>query len=260
MSSSSSSYCSSTSNKRARRKKPLLLSATSNYNNIPEDVLLSSIFIRLRAKQLARMRSLSKTWNYVLSHPSFIQSHLDRNNNDEEILVVFYSGDFTPGEPFTAHPSTSPCEDLTNLIKPPDAPGCNTVIGSVHGLICFASFGFHPHSLRIWNPSLLAMIAPPPPYTCHTDIHDPEYAYDFRFGYDPKTSDYKVVKITYTVDSLDMIEELIHPVEVYSMRMDSWKQLTNSCNFPSHITCMCDPNEVYVDGYDGHVCSLALLY
>nr|XP_043617027.1 F-box/kelch-repeat protein At3g06240-like [Erigeron canadensis] len=242
------SSCSSTSIKRVR-KKPLLSSATNNNINIPEDVLLSYIFIRLRAKQLAQMRTLSKTWNALLSHPSFIQSHLDRSiNTNDEILMVFYNGVFSQHKPFTAHPSRSPSEDLAYLIKPPPGPGYNVVIGSVNGLICFADYIIHRRSFRIWNPSISALIALPP-YTISEDY--PKDACSFRFGFDPKTSDYKLVKIAYRFDRHVLIEKYF-PVEVYSMRKDSWEFIT--AKFPSHIRYIHEPpNEAYVDGYDGHV-------
>nr|XP_043617038.1 F-box protein CPR1-like [Erigeron canadensis] len=237
--------CSSTSSTIIKRvaKKPLLLAT-----NIPEDVLLSNIFIRLPAKQLAQMRSLSKTWNALLSHPSFIQSHLDRSiKTNDEILVFFYNVDFSHREPCTAHPSGSPSEDLTKLIKP--LPGYNSVIGSVNGLICYIKYYSycHIHSLRIWNPSLSATIALPP----YIDIGVYDPVPSFRFGFDPKTCDYKLVKIAYSFDMNDNLIEEFLPVEVYSMRKDSWESITE--RFPSHITCFRNLNEVYVDGYDGHV-------
>nr|XP_043617099.1 F-box/kelch-repeat protein At3g06240-like [Erigeron canadensis] len=230
------------------RKKPLLSAANSNIN-IPEDVLLSNICIRLPAKQLAQMRSLSKTWNALLSHPSFIQSHLDRsiNTNEDEILVFFYNVDFSHREPCTAHPSGSPSEDLTNLIKP--LPGYNSIIGSVNGLICYLKYYsyYHIHSLRIWNPSLSATTALPP----YIDIGVYDPVPSFRFGFDPKTSDYKVVKIATRFDSLNFMTEEFLPVEVYSMRKDSWEFITE--RFPSHIKRIQDLDKVHVDGYDGHV-------
>ena len=57
--------------------------------NLPEELLLN-MFIRLLAKQIAQMRSVSKSWNALLSESSFVKSHLHHstNNNNDEILLV----------------------------------------------------------------------------------------------------------------------------------------------------------------------------
>nr|XP_043617109.1 F-box/kelch-repeat protein At3g06240-like [Erigeron canadensis] len=233
------SSCSSTSIKRVR-KKPLS-SATNNNISIPDDVLLSNIFFRLRAKQLAQLRSLSKTWNAHLSHPSFIQSHFDRsiNTNENEILVLFCDDNHPYTEPYTAHPSASPCEDVTYLIK--DPLGGITIIGSVNGLICLSNYVNHPDSFYVWNPSLSASIALPP-YTKIVKCKDAlKYGLSFRFGFDPKTSDYKLVKMRYIMDTLNNIIEEFLPVEVYSTQKDSWEFITEK--FPSHITWVYTHNQ-----------------
>ncbi|CAI9296163.1 unnamed protein product [Lactuca saligna] len=109
---------------------------------LPNDIL-SNIFIRLLAKQLAQMRCVSKTCNDLLSSPSFVKSHLDhsRHKNDE-ILLVFYHLFSLHSKPFTSHPLRSPHLELTDFIKLPtnlqsERDHHGYVIGSVNGLICF---------------------------------------------------------------------------------------------------------------------------
>ncbi|KAL7586526.1 hypothetical protein Lser_V15G36590 [Lactuca serriola] len=103
--------------------------------------VLSDIFIRLLAKQLAQMRSVCKSWNALLSQSSFIKSHLHRSVHNNHEFLLFYENCETlqlDSEPFTAHPSTSPHVELTDFIKLPatlQSRGAN-VIGSVNGLIC----------------------------------------------------------------------------------------------------------------------------
>ncbi|CAI9296251.1 unnamed protein product [Lactuca saligna] len=169
---------------------------------LPGDVL-SNIFIRLLAKQLGQMRCISKSWNALLSQSSFIKSHLHRSiHNNDEILMVFnaeFPSDSEPTaqpKPFIAHPSRSPDIELADFIKLPVIPHsehkCLFAIGSVHGLICF-SYGRYPDSvIYIWNPSLSALLSLPP-YSKPSDGDSP---WTFlRFGFDPRTDDYKVVKV-----------------------------------------------------------------
>ncbi|PWA49899.1 phospholipase C1 [Artemisia annua] len=164
---------------------------------IPDEVLLNNIFVRLPAKMVAQMRCVSKPWNAFLSQPSFIKSHLDHSiRNNDEVVMVFYSPFSLNFKPFTAHPCRFPCDEVTISIKVP----VNTrpkhtygfVIGSVNGLICFVEQSCVSQVVHIWNPALSAMLSlPPSNSTCPVDYHNL-----FRFGFDPKTDDYKVVKIT----------------------------------------------------------------
>lgn len=114
--------------------------------------VLSDIFIRLLAKQLAQMRSVCKSWNALLSQSSFINSHLHRSihNNDDKALMLFRKVFDFDSEALTAHSSRSPHVELTNFIKLPGNLYFDgaSVIGSVNGLICLncdsnSRFGIH---------------------------------------------------------------------------------------------------------------------
>ncbi|XP_042752570.1 F-box/kelch-repeat protein At3g06240 [Lactuca sativa] len=241
---------------------------TTSIENLSGD-LLSKIFILLMAKQLAQMRCVSKSWNAILSQSSFIKSHLHHSiNNNDQILVVFVNNLSINHKLFTSYlyPTHSPHRVLANFIKIPRVkPGYTyrmiKIIGSVHGLIC-SSYG--DYVIHIWNPSLRAESALPPysfPY-CGC------YEISFRFGFDSKTLDYKVVKITgltgpeQTSTSEEEEEEDDVPsfryliikwlqVEIYSMRTGSWKLITQ--RFPSHITRIFDNDKACVDGHDGRL-------
>ncbi|KAL7588332.1 hypothetical protein Lser_V15G36585 [Lactuca serriola] len=228
--------------------------------------VLSNIFIRLFAKQLAQMRCVSKSWNALLSRSSFINSHLHRSthNNNDKILMLFRKACDFGSEPITTHPSPSPHVELTNFIKLPvnlNFEGAS-VIGSVNGLLCLNCRSYSGSGLHIWNPSLSAVLAIPP-YSMSSHGYDQKETL-FRFGFDPKTDDYKIVKLealleTERIDlilvaflgiSLISVKEWLQ-VEVYSMRKGSWKVTTQ--RFPSQITGISITDDVCVDGHDGHL-------
>ncbi|CAH1425359.1 unnamed protein product [Lactuca virosa] len=214
--------------------------------NLPGEVLVN-IFIRLFAKQLAQMRSVSKSWNALLSQSSFVKSHLHRSiHNNDQIILVFYRS-----SPFTAHPCRFPHLELTNFIKLPVNPRFEytksiKVIGAVNGLICFADGDYMIH---IWNPSLSAMLTLPP-YTIPCNENNSSEIY-LRFGFDPKTDDYKVVKLTGLTEPPIYLVNRWLQVEIYSMRRGSWELIT--ARFPSHITNIIDGDCVCADGHDGHL-------
>ncbi|KAJ9553268.1 hypothetical protein OSB04_017313 [Centaurea solstitialis] len=249
--------------------------------------LVSEILIRLPAKSVAQMRSVSKAWNHMLSKPSFIKSHLNRSldNQEDEVLLVLLNGNYYEDVfSITAHLSRSPHLQLQlpdfiefpNSPPPPD-PFSITFIGSVNGLICYDYRTDHyrqnDYVIQIWNPSLSAVLTLPPFNGLDWFlIYDSTHELHFRFGYDPKTDDYKLLKLmSYTLpaDPLDDdyppgMGDIIQPerdfnnsindvkeVEVYSMRNGSWKLLQN--RLPAHITRITDEDVVCSDGHDGRL-------
>nr|KAJ0189127.1 hypothetical protein LSAT_V11C800398740 [Lactuca sativa] len=206
---------------------------------------------RLLAKQLAQMRCICKDWNALLSKSSFVKSHLHHSiQNNDDIFLLFKWGHFLGCNPFIARPVHSLAIKPTNFIKLPvnfqskNSFKYRNVIGSVNGLICF-SYNLYDggYVVHIWNPSLSAVLTLPP---CSSRSRNSETIL-FRFGYDPKTDDYKVVKIT----CLSNPRRIEPQVEVYSMRKGSWELISQS--FPSHITIIMDHDDVCVDGHNGHL-------
>nr|XP_043619605.1 F-box/kelch-repeat protein At3g06240-like [Erigeron canadensis] len=217
--------------------------------NLPCD-LLTEIFVRLRAKQVGRMRCVSKPLYALLSQPDFIKTHLNhstRHNHFNEIVLVF-DRRYTD-RPFTTHPLKSPNIQVNDFIKlPANFPfpadpytlHRSCVLGAVNGLICIYTAVHGDGVIHVWNPSLSAiMMSTPlkPPMEC------PKLC---RFGYDPKTDDYKVVGLSYH-------GWLMHIVWVYSLRKNSWKSFYEKLPVNQIDFDISTLNEVCVNDHDGHV-------
>ncbi|XP_023762739.2 F-box/kelch-repeat protein At3g06240 [Lactuca sativa] len=212
--------------------------------------VLSDIFIRLLAKQLAQMRCVCKDWNALLSESSFVKSHLHRSTHINQKILMFFGvrADCTS---FTASPFSSPANELDNFFKFPvnlesqPARCFGNVVGSVKGLICFKYESGDDYIVCIQNHSLSAFLTLPP---CSMGSSSESRNTIFRFGYDPKTDDYKVVKLTEFFDPRRMA-----PVEVYSLRKGkgSWELVSQ--RIPSHLQCIRDQDLVCVDGHEGHL-------
>ncbi|KAJ9554349.1 hypothetical protein OSB04_018394 [Centaurea solstitialis] len=210
------------------------------------DHLLSNILVRVPARTLAQMRSVSKPLNALLSKPSFIQSHLHRSiETNDEILLVFkhlYSSEVS------AHPSTSPHLEFPNFIQqlpfydcdgPSDKYEGHGVIGAVNGLICFYYLE-HDFSIQIWNPSISALLVLQHPCTCGDQNK-------FRFACDPYNDDYKVVRLAVFCER----SEVSVRVEVFSMRKGCWEFITE--RFPAHLFIYDEGDKVCGDGHDGRL-------
>ncbi|KAL4575334.1 hypothetical protein LXL04_022176 [Taraxacum kok-saghyz] len=214
--------------------------------NLPCEVLLE-IFVRLLAKQLAQMRCVCKSWNALLSESSFIKSHLHHSlHNKDEILLFFRMRHGS----FIAHPSSSPDLELANFIKFPwNAEfeyAIGIIIGSVNGLVSIYQRSYLNYVVFIWNPSLSVSLTLPPyssPSPASRELYD-----TFGFGYDPKTDDYKVVKITRLSEPPNMALQ----AGVYSMRKGSWESISQT--FSSHVTRLTAESQFFPHGRDGHIC------
>ncbi|KAJ9554005.1 hypothetical protein OSB04_018050 [Centaurea solstitialis] len=217
---------------RSKRKHRRATMATT-IEKLP-DHLLFDILIRVPARTLAQMRSVSRPLNALLSEPSFIKSHLHRSiKSDDEILLVFkhlYSFEVT------AHRSSSPHLELRNFIQFPYI-GLHEFIGAVNGLICLQLVTGNEYFIQIWNPSISALLEP-----SQISISR-EYRTSLRFGFDPCNDDYKIVRLSHL--PTDVV--LVH---VYSMRKGCWKLITE--RFLSYLW-RSGEDKVCGDGHDGHL-------
>ncbi|KAL4574009.1 hypothetical protein LXL04_020831 [Taraxacum kok-saghyz] len=237
---------------------------------LPGDVL-TNIFIRLLAKQLAQMKCVSKSLNAFISEPAFVKSHLQHSTqNNDGVLLVFYDL-FSFGNEhsrFTAHPSRLPHLQVSDFIKPPVSPQCiltcdYRVIGSVNGLVCFSHNSPNDSVIHIWNPSLSAVSTLP---QCSTPFYSSTGSIEafLGFGFDPEIDDYKVVKLTCYLrppnndsqlaiffGNLTHVAKEWLQTEVYSMRKGFWEVIPEKPS--SNITRIRDQDKVFVDGHHGYL-------
>ncbi|KAJ9553814.1 hypothetical protein OSB04_017859 [Centaurea solstitialis] len=216
------------------------------------DHLLSNILIRVPARTLAQMRSVSKPLNALLSQPSFIKSHLHRSihNNNDEILLVFKC---LLSKQVTANPTRSPHLELPNFIKLPvadyesDDYTNHELMGAVNGLICHLFTIDDEYLVQIWNPSISAFLQLPIPGVTG------ELENSYRFGFDPYNDDYKVVRLAMFRE--DRVPYVL--VEVFSLRKGCWELIDE--RFPAHLfvrfenVTRCGDDRVCGDGHDGRV-------
>ncbi|XP_062152722.1 F-box/kelch-repeat protein At3g06240-like [Alnus glutinosa] len=97
------------------------------------------------------------------------------------------------------------------------------VVGSSNGLLCLADdvFGNKVGLYVLWNPSIQKAISLPEPnigFRSHG-----RFIHSLGFGYDPKTEDYKLVRLVYIEGTTDIRFNTVPPlVEIYSLRTSAW--------------------------------------
>ncbi|KNA13200.1 hypothetical protein SOVF_118200, partial [Spinacia oleracea] len=200
---------------------------------LPEEMIVE-VFLRLPAKSVGRFRCVSNRWNYLLTEPQFIKSHLNRikqHPTTEEPIFFFSpdSGIFYSTQLNNAHNLFDEMTCFATRLTLDDhrfhsSPRPD---GSCDGLILMRNdhlnkcFLINPTTREIKElPSL--SYAPEPDVSCNT----------YGLGHDSVSDDYKVVMISMCVD-------------VYSVRNGTWKRVDNSPY--DHTIGDCDPG-AFVDG------------
>ncbi|KAL4616215.1 hypothetical protein ACB092_07G182400 [Castanea dentata] len=175
--------------------------------HLPHDIV-PNILANLPAKSVLRFRCVSKTWDSSITTPSFISTHLNLNNNNNNLayLINFAS---TPFESqihnTTTFKSTIPrsiggYDPTFNRISEYPIPSgfpssCYLKAGSCNGLVCFTQhkceyYPFITGAIYLWNPSIRKLKRLP-------DFSPNQHEwFSTGFAYQSNTNDYKVVKIS----------------------------------------------------------------
>ena len=100
------------------------------------------------------------------------------------------------------------------------------MVSSCNGLLCLSNDKLsYTNRLCLWNPCVRKLVELPLPnvtYTTHGS-----FDVTIGFGFDPKTNDYKVVRVVTLLDSLDL-EHSRPEVEIYSLFTSEWRMLSAS--------------------------------
>jgi F-box interacting protein len=116
------------------------------------------------------------------------------------------------------------------------------VVGSSNGVVCLADYTFRGNSglCILWNPSIQKVILLPDPniganygrFTSNGPI-----IRTLGFGYDPKTDDYKLVKVVYLEDPTGPTFVLQPLVEIYTLRTGAWRSV--KAPVPPYVMELC---------------------
>ena len=206
--------------------------------HLPHDIVLN-ILANLPVKSVLRFRYVSKTWDSSITTPSFISTHLNLNNNNNNLAYLINFASTPIGSHFnntTTFNSTIQSfiggyDPTFNRISEYPIPSGFPLsyyytADSCNGLVCFTNHEYHPTNtgaIYLWNPSIRKLKRLPG--FSQTQYH----WFSTGFAYQSNTNDYKVVKISQMHVDDDGIET---EAEVYTLSSNSWRRvvisLTNS--------------------------------
>ena len=180
---------------------------------LPSEIV-TNILVRLPIKSIIICTCVSKAWKSLIQNPTFISTHL-RSSHNKNLLFFnlclenqkeFYALHNEDDEPdFTQHTSF----DYPFLVPDPDA--IFRVVGTCNGLLLCLSNNLIKGTSRLclWNPSIRKLV----------NLPLTNFSSDacIGFGFDPRTSDYKVVGVVKLMERLDLW--------VYSLSTGEWRML-----------------------------------
>ncbi|XP_074284093.1 F-box/kelch-repeat protein At3g23880-like [Silene latifolia] len=195
---------------------------------LPEEILITYIFLRLPIKSLLRLKSVNKRFNSIISSPYFAKRHLKNstssNNNKNTHLLInhktcFLSFDF---ESFKSgnYWDCSPFNEDGDIVD--DKPGLARIIkgnfealhsyifaiGSCDGLVCLKTkFDF----MHVWNPTTLACRKIP-----FIRRYNKKEDAVWGFGRVTNGRDYKIVQIHQNTKNNEKT------IEIFSLLENSW--------------------------------------
>ncbi|GKV01393.1 hypothetical protein SLEP1_g13950 [Rubroshorea leprosula] len=192
---------------------------------------------------------LSKSCYRAISDPQFFHLHLHHSNQSNKQFLLQISD-----SPLTLQ-SLSFCHHqlLREVVTlEPQIPLLSSlwreIVGSCNGVLCLITSSQSIHYLGILNPSIkkLKLVLFPNLEDSFHLSHGIYRSVDGRplrtengFGFDSRTSDFKIVIIFQEIYS-----KRWRQVQVYSLRQNSWKVLSNVPNFLYHM----DDPQVVVNG------------
>ncbi|KAL4379572.1 hypothetical protein GQ457_02G032090 [Hibiscus cannabinus] len=195
---------------------------------MPVEVIVE-ILQRLPVKSLVRCRSVCKSWNTLISHPSFVSVHLQASlsNNTPFLLLGCLKKE---GLEYSLRHDNDGFGKLKQLPFPPF--GCvsdSQVVGSCNGVICVHLYPYdvdEEFRFVLWNPSIQKYISLPQPRLSFSEAAD----FNVGFGFDSRTHDYKLFIVGVDKDGC-----WIQPY-LFSLNENCWKRLnafsTNHEFFP----------------------------
>ncbi|XP_031738543.1 F-box protein CPR1-like [Cucumis sativus] len=193
---------------------------------VVSDVVIQ-ILSKLPPQSLLRFKSVCKSWYHLINHPKFVRKHLLDSFPHKHVLIkraltnhsgkqelVFSILKFSLNGSVSIMDINLTFQEIDPLLE---------LCGHSHGLVCLSDcdevFLVNPMTRQFHKlpPSILIFRG------CHHDDPDHYSAIPFTigFGYDAKSSDFKVVRIV----SCRGQSEARMRVEIYDLSRDKWREI-----------------------------------
>ncbi|XP_073128494.1 F-box/kelch-repeat protein At3g23880-like [Henckelia pumila] len=189
---------------------------------LPEGVIVN-ILQRLSVKNLICCTCVSKSWYSLITSPEFISSHLNFTSaTEKDASLLLLRRCLADSECYSLYTDEKFCTWNDTLKFPfTSINSYFTIIGNCNGLLCLSDDRvLYLHTIILWNPCIRKSIVLPKPNLIYNSFGT--FVQSFGFGFDPISSDYKLVRITYVDDA----QEPLPQVEIYRLSTGMWQDIS----------------------------------
>ncbi|KAM1166125.1 hypothetical protein ACFX2G_025897 [Malus domestica] len=212
---------------------------------LPEEIIIQ-ILLRLPVKPLIQFTCVCRSWNSIIKHTSFINRHLNLNqnktsNNTPSILLRHCPLKDPTVEQYSLHlDNDSFLEHSKPQLPVQSFNECFRVVGSCNGLLLLSDdYLTETNSFILWNPSIRKFVSLAKPHAPTSSCYS-----ICGFGFDSKKNDYKVVKLVYLRQ--DDQGQACPEIGLYSLNSGSWKTITATS--PNYVIAQTFWSQVFVHG------------
>ncbi|CAL5406746.1 unnamed protein product [Camellia sinensis] len=201
---------------------------------LPEEVWIDNILSTLPIKTLLRCTSVCKSWYSLITSPSLISTHLNRNKQpDPPLLLLRHCSEHPRKEYFSIHHDNPTLDYYAELDFPFHSVNWYfRIVGSCNGVVCLSDdLMCYVHTIILWNPSIRKSFNLPRPSVVF-QTHGP-FMHSIGFGFDSTNYECKVVRVTYVQDD-DGHHTVPPEVELYSLSRGCWQSISH-CGVQSII-------------------------
>ncbi|CAJ2670631.1 unnamed protein product [Trifolium pratense] len=182
------------------------------------DELISEILSFLTVKTIVRLKCVSKSWNTLISDQTFVQKHFNVSSQNPH-LALFWHQPESCNFNVVPYPVYRVLKNPSiNLIQPINYQ-CQ-LVGSCNGLLCLRNYSNGSSEFSLWNPATRKISKNLGWMWIPYRNHELGY-FDFTFGYDASTRDYKVVAFRGNVNEGSWKSE----VKVFSVGDNCWRNI-----------------------------------
>ncbi|KAL4612534.1 hypothetical protein ACB092_08G207200 [Castanea dentata] len=207
--------------------------ATTMGERLPNDVV-EDILGQLPVKSLTRFRCVSKSFDSIITDPTFITKHFKLNLNQSESLIstnthsgyLLYTTKVKNRSPSSKHLCAVVCNNDSTLtqisrFEIPSLFEKHSLVGFCNGLFCLASRRNDlNHIIYLWNPSIRMfkkLLATP-----FTDEYKKGHKRSVvGLAYNSQNNDFKILRLR----SVFLGPGPEAEAEIYSLSTDSWRNV-----------------------------------
>ncbi|CAA7030983.1 unnamed protein product [Microthlaspi erraticum] len=184
--------------------------------NLPTDII-NDLFLRLPATTLVRCRFLSKPCFSLIDSPDFVASHLKRNIETGDHLMILLRAPRVLCTVYLDFPEGK----VSDVDHPLQSGGFTEVFGSVNGLVGLTN---SPVDMALFNPSTRKIHRLPiEPLEFPDRLITQKYVL-YGLGYDSVNDDYKVVRMVQR-KKIQGDKLVDYEIKVFSLKRNSWRSV-----------------------------------